>query len=174
MTVYFAFVWRLAVAGCYINMVIKESDNNVKLIVLDRVRELIVRFPRLLDDQVMDLLRILASPDLSLRTKTLKIAMELVSSRTVADVASFLRKEITKTLDEDYEQAAEYRQRLVQTVHQCAIRFPAVAASVVQTLLEFVTDQSADSAADVITFVRYVQNETTFLFVCLFLLLLGF
>jgi len=33
-------LWSQAAAQCYIDLIIKESDNNVKLIVLDRLIEL--------------------------------------------------------------------------------------------------------------------------------------
>lgn len=49
-----------AAASCYINLVLKESDNNVKLIVLDRLAELREKHGNVLDDLVMDLLRVLA------------------------------------------------------------------------------------------------------------------
>jgi len=37
------------------------------------------------------------------KKKCLDIAMELTSSRNVADIVAFLKKEITKTHDQDYE-----------------------------------------------------------------------
>jgi coatomer subunit beta len=49
----------IAAAGCYIKLAVKEADNNVKLIVLDRFRELHVKYEHVLDDSVMDVLRVL-------------------------------------------------------------------------------------------------------------------
>lgn len=53
----------------------KESDNNVKLIVLDRLIALKEHpaHERVLQDLVMDVLRVLASPDLEVRKKTLNL-----------------------------------------------------------------------------------------------------
>ena len=53
----------------------KESDNNVKLIVLDRLIALKEHptHERVLQDLVMDILRVLASPDLEVRKKTLNL-----------------------------------------------------------------------------------------------------
>lgn len=50
----------LAAATCYIDLAVKESDNNVKLIVLDRLDNLLSKQERKLDDLVMDILRILS------------------------------------------------------------------------------------------------------------------
>lgn len=61
-------------------MIVKESDNNVKLIVLDRLQALKNMggpsdsgASRVLQDLVMDVLRVLASPDLEVRKKTLAL-----------------------------------------------------------------------------------------------------
>ena len=50
---------KLAAASCYIELIIKESDNNVKLIVLDRLDELREKHDQTLDDLVLDILRVL-------------------------------------------------------------------------------------------------------------------
>ncbi len=56
-----------AAIATYIDLAIKESDNNVKLIVLNRIDELIKNHA--LDGIVMDILRILSSPDLLVRKR---------------------------------------------------------------------------------------------------------
>ena len=48
-----------AAAACYINLVAKESDNNAKLIVLDRLDALRSRHGHVLDSLIMDVLQIL-------------------------------------------------------------------------------------------------------------------
>ncbi|CAG8837119.1 24707_t:CDS:2, partial [Racocetra persica] len=86
-----------AAASCYIELIIKESDNNIKLIVLDRLDELREKHEQTLDDLVLDILHI------EVRRKALRIGLELVSSRNVQEVVVFLKKELSKTLDQDYE-----------------------------------------------------------------------
>lgn len=56
-------------------MIVKESDNNVKLIVLDRLIALKEHpsHERVLQDLVMDILRVLSSTDLEVRKKTLNL-----------------------------------------------------------------------------------------------------
>lgn len=60
-------------------MIVKESDNNVKLIVLDRLIALRDHpaHERVLQDLVMDILRVLASPDLEVRKKALNLGIFL-------------------------------------------------------------------------------------------------
>ncbi|KAL7752220.1 coatomer subunit beta [Sorochytrium milnesiophthora] len=145
-----------AAATAYVELVLKESDNNVKLIVLDGINELREKHDRMLDDMVMDLLRVLQSPDIEVRKKCLQVAMEMVSNKNVDEVTGYLKKELLKTQDGEFEKNAEYRQTLIQAIHTCAIRFPEVAASVVHVLMDFLSDTSNASAVDVIAFVREV------------------
>jgi len=56
-----------------------------------------------LDDLTMEILRVLSSPDIDVRRKALSIALEMVSSKNVEEVVMLLKKELTKTVDEQYE-----------------------------------------------------------------------
>jgi coatomer subunit beta len=51
----------------------------------------------------MDVLRVLTSPDIDVRRKTLKLAMDMVSSKNVEEVVTLLKKELQKSLNEEYE-----------------------------------------------------------------------
>ncbi|KAI7904104.1 adaptin N terminal region-domain-containing protein [Cokeromyces recurvatus] len=148
-----------AAASCYIELIVKESDNNVKLIVLDRLEEIRNKHDRVLDDLVMDILQVLNSPDIDVRRKAIRIALEMVSSRNVQEVVLFLKKELTKTQDDAYEKNAEYRQLLIQSIHTCAIKFSEVAANVVHVLMEFLGDSNNPAAVDVVSFVREVVEK---------------
>ena len=46
----------------------------------------------------------------------------------------------------------------MQAIHSCAIKFPDVAASVVQILMDFLGDANVASALDVIFFVREIME----------------
>lgn len=148
-----------AAAAKFIELSIKEADNNVKLIVLDRVNQLRQRNEGVLDDLIMEILRVLSSPDIDVRKKALGIALEMVSSKNVEEVILLLKKELSKTVDQEYEKNAEYRQLLIQSIHQCAIKFSEVAASVVDLLMDFIADFSNSSAVDVISFVKEVVEK---------------
>ncbi|KAI9751801.1 MAG: hypothetical protein M4579_005887 [Chaenotheca gracillima] len=152
-----------AAASKFIELSIKESDNNVKLIVLDRVDQLRQRSEGVLDDLTMEILRVLSSPDIDVRRKALGIALEMVSSKNVEEVVMLLKKELAKTVDQEYEKASrknnEYRQLLIHSIHQCAIKFSEVAASVVDLLMDFIADFNNTSAVDVISFVKEVVEK---------------
>lgn len=148
-----------AAAAKFIELSIKEADNNVKLIVLDRVDQLRRKNEGVLDDLVMEILRVLSSPDIDVRRKALGIALEMVSSKNVEEVVLLLKKELSKTVDQEYEKNTEYRQLLIHSIHQCAIKFSEVAASVVDLLMDFIADFNNNSAVDVINFVKEVVEK---------------
>ena len=148
-----------AAAGKLIELSIKEADNNVKLIVLERVDQLRRRNDGVLDDLMMEVLRVLSSPDLDVRRKALSIALEMVSSKNVEEIVMLLKKELSKTVNEQYEKNSEYRQLLIQSIHHCAIKFSEVAASVVDVLMDFIVDFNNSAAVDVISFVKEVVEK---------------
>uniref|UniRef100_A0A8C4QM38 Coatomer subunit beta n=1 Tax=Eptatretus burgeri TaxID=7764 RepID=A0A8C4QM38_EPTBU len=146
-----------AAAQCYIELIIKESDNNVKLIVLDRLIDLKEHpnHEKILQELVMDILRVLSTPDLEVRRKTLQLALDLVSTRNVEELVVVLKKEVIKTNNvTDHEDTDKYRQLLVRTLHSCSVRFPDIAASIIPVLMEFLSDSNEAAAADVLVFVR--------------------
>ncbi|SPO26842.1 probable SEC26 - coatomer complex beta chain of secretory pathway vesicles [Ustilago trichophora] len=150
-----------ATASALIELIVKESDNNVKLIVLDRLDALRTKHEHVIDPLVMDLLRVLSSPDMDVRRKALRIALEMVSSRNIEEVVLLLKKELMKTVDSSasQEKNLEYRQLLIQSIHTCAIKFSEVASNVVHVLMEFLGDSNNPSAVDVIAFVREVVEK---------------
>uniref|UniRef100_T1JB85 Coatomer subunit beta n=1 Tax=Strigamia maritima TaxID=126957 RepID=T1JB85_STRMM len=146
-----------AAASCYIELIVKESDNNVKLIVLDRLIALkeSPQHERVLQDLVMDILRVLSAPDLEVRRKTLNLSLDLVSSRNMEEMVLVLKKEVSKTHNTvEHEDTGKYRQLLVRTLHSCCVKFPDVSTTVIPLLMEFLSDNNELAAADVLVFVR--------------------
>ena len=148
---------RAAVAA-YCQLLTAESDNNIKLIILGRLCALRKRNEKILQETLMDILRTLASPNIDIRRKTLELALELVSPRNVEDVVGLLKKEIQKTSSANNKQD-DYRKLLVDAMHKCAVKFPNVVQSVVHLLMNFLGDENANNALDVIFFVREIIQE---------------
>ncbi|KAL1114817.1 hypothetical protein AAG570_007641 [Ranatra chinensis] len=146
-----------AAATCYIDLIVKESDNNVKLIVLDRLIALkeIPTHEKVLQDLVMDILRVLSSPDLEVKKKTLMLVLDLITSRCIEEMVIVLKKEVAKThIMSDVEDAGKYRQLLVRTFHTACIKFADVAGSVIPVLMEFLSDTHELASFDVLIFLR--------------------
>lgn len=145
-----------AAANTYCQLLQSQSDNNVKLIVLDRLNELKSSHRDIMVDMIMDVLRALSSPNLDIRRKTLDIVLELITPRNISEVVLTLKKEVVKTQSGELEKNGEYRQMLIQAIHSCAIKFPEVASTVVHLLMDFLGDSNVASALDVVVFVREI------------------
>ena len=81
----------------------KESDNNAKIIVLDRLDALRSRHGHVLDGMIMDILQLVASSDLEVRRKALSIVLSMTTSRNVEEVVLFLKKQLQRTQDQEFE-----------------------------------------------------------------------
>ncbi|CAH0668681.1 unnamed protein product [Spodoptera exigua] len=147
-----------AAAACYIDLIVKESDNNVKLIVVGRLGALRAEAgeaaARALPELAMDVLRVLAASDLDVRRHTLALALDLAAPRHADDLVQLLRKEAARASSADHDDAAKYRQLLVRALHRAALKFPEVAGSVAPALLELLGDGSEPAAQDVMLFLR--------------------
>jgi len=150
-----------AAANCYTQQLVTQSDNNVKLIILDRLEELKAKHPDIMQELLMDMLRVLATPDMDIRRKTLGIALDLTTAHNIEEVVAVLKKDVIKSQSRDVDKGDEYRHILVQAIHTCAIKFPTVAANVVLLLMDFLGDFNTASALDVVFFVREIMETNT-------------
>jgi coatomer subunit beta len=145
-----------AAATTYTALLSMQSDNNVKLIVLERLAEMKYKQRRVLTEVLMDMLRALSSPNVDICKRTLDIAIDLVSPRNIEEVVNVLKREVVRTRDSDLEKGSEYRGMLIQAIHTCSIKCPDIAGSVVHILMDFL---GADGALDVIIFVRAIMEQ---------------
>eukprot|EP00615_Pteridomonas_danica_P000322 CAMPEP_0114361378 /NCGR_PEP_ID=MMETSP0101-20121206/24679_1 /TAXON_ID=38822 ORGANISM="Pteridomonas danica, Strain PT" /NCGR_SAMPLE_ID=MMETSP0101 /ASSEMBLY_ACC=CAM_ASM_000211 /LENGTH=961 /DNA_ID=CAMNT_0001506305 /DNA_START=27 /DNA_END=2912 /DNA_ORIENTATION=- len=145
-----------AAAAAYTGLLNSQSDNNVKLIVLDRIGELLKYHSKVLQEVLLDLLRALSSPNIDICKRTLEVSMELVGPRNIEEVVQVLKREVLRTRGSDLEKGGAYRTMLIQAIHQCAVKFPDIADSVVHVLMDFL---NTDGAMDVIVFVRAIMEQ---------------
>ncbi|KAK2969952.1 hypothetical protein RJ640_008292 [Escallonia rubra] len=145
-------------AKTYCQILISQSDNNVKLIVLDRISELKESHREVMVDMVMDIIRATSSQSLDVRRKTVEIVLDLVTRRNIHEVVLVLKKEVMRTQSADIEKNDDYQQMLVEAIHSCAVKYPEVAGSVVHLLMDFLGDSNVDLATDVVVFVREIAE----------------
>ncbi|KAH3684067.1 hypothetical protein WICPIJ_004969 [Wickerhamomyces pijperi] len=146
-------------ASKFIELAIKEADNNIKLIVLEKIHEIHVANPGVLEDLTLDILRILSCQDIDIRSKAISIALELVSSRNVDEIIKLFKKELQKSVNDSYDKSTQYRGVLISAIHQTAIKFGQVAGGVVDLLLDFLPELSSSSESDILGFVKEVIEK---------------
>lgn len=168
-------------AQCYIRLLSEQQDNNIKLIVLDRLDELKQKYGYQMQQQsdiVMDLLRTMSLPSTGydIKQHILNIVLDLATQRTIHMVIAHVKKELAATSDSPTSSTVEresimstretiqhtkaatlsdYRRLLIQALHKVTTKFPELAGEHALTVMDFLSDHSA---GDVILFVREVAE----------------
>mmetsp|Transcript_2528 Transcript_2528/g.4227 ORF Transcript_2528/g.4227 Transcript_2528/m.4227 type:complete len:792 (-) Transcript_2528:137-2512(-) len=144
--------------SAYVTLLTEQSDNNVKLIVLDRLQEVQKHHKQVMEGMVMDIMRALTCPSLDVRKKVMDICLgSLVSTRNIKDVVALLKKEVFKTLSyesQGVEGNLEYRRLLIRALHSCTAQYSDHAQSVMFLLMDFLTESDQTTATEVVMFLR--------------------
>jgi len=109
----------------YLNLLQEHNDNNVKIIVLDKILDLRKKYAKVLEDYITDILAIIRSEtvaSLEINQKVLELTTQLVSPRNIKEVILFMEREIARAckMEEHGSQAAitnEYRYLLIKSIN---------------------------------------------------------
>ncbi|CUG86806.1 coatamer beta subunit, putative [Bodo saltans] len=149
-------------ANTFIHLLTTHSDNNVRLIVLERLNEMKGLFNDILQESLMDILRGLATGNVDIRREIIQLALDLVNHKNIDSFVQFMKKELVRSQSEDEmgDAAAqqEYRQLIVKGIHKTVMKHTSVAASVVPVLMDYICEPGA-SSYDVIIFIREVMQS---------------
>mmetsp|Transcript_9969 Transcript_9969/g.22669 ORF Transcript_9969/g.22669 Transcript_9969/m.22669 type:complete len:1015 (-) Transcript_9969:70-3114(-) len=142
----------------YVTLLTEQSDNNVKLIVLDRLKEVQKHHKQVMESMVMDIMRALSCPSLDVRKKVMDICLgSLVTPRNIKYVVALLKKEVMKTLGyeaQGVEGNMEYRRLLIRALHSCTAQYSDQAQQVMFLLMDFLTETDQNTATEVVMFLR--------------------
>jgi coatomer subunit beta len=142
----------------YVTLLTEQSDNNVKLIVLDRLQEVQKHHKQVMEGMIMDIFRALTCPSLDVRKKVMDICLgSLVSQRNIKDVVALLKKEVIKTGTyeaQGTEGNLEYRRLLIRALHACTSQYADQAESVMFLLMDSLTESDQTTATEVVMFLR--------------------
>ena len=84
-------------ATLLVNLLVSQPDNNVKLVVIEKLETLVNSDRRhIVEALVMDILRGLACPAFGVRKRIISLVSGCLTSRNVLDVVNALKKEIVK------------------------------------------------------------------------------
>lgn len=150
----------------YLTLLSDQNDNNVKLIIINKIIELKERYSKLLQDCIVEILSVVKhSSSHEIKKRALGLATDLISLRNKADVISFLEKEIrfaSNELDNKEKSTHEYRKVIIQCVNDLTVQYPDTIPSILQALLaSFLClghSKHEDCALDSAIFVREVME----------------
>lgn len=130
-------------AAALVSLLVDHSDNNVRLVTLDRLIALKQKHPLVLQGMVLDLCRVLQAPSPDIRSRSLALITELVTSSNVDNVLSSLKKELSSRGSDTLPADSEFKASIVASLVALTSNFPDTAATICNTLLDIVTDAGA-------------------------------
>ena len=109
----------------YLNLLQENNDNNVKVIVMEKILQLRKNYAKVLEDYINDILAIIKDDSvvsLEINQKVLELITYLVSQRNIKEVVQFLEREIIKAakMEEHGAQGSvtnEYRYLLIKSIN---------------------------------------------------------
>ena len=148
-------------------MLQEQNDNNVKIIVLDKILELRKQYAKVLEDYIQDILGLIKDDSvasLEINQKVLELTTLLVSPRNIKEVRVFLEREIARACKmEDHGAQAtitnEYRYLLIKSINSITQSYPetspAVLSPLMSSFLKF-EGKSTFASLETILFIREV------------------
>jgi coatomer subunit beta len=114
----------------------QSSDNNIRIIVLDRLTELKTKHARLLQDFAVDILRCISVNSIAIRTNAISLALDLINPRNNDDIVRLLKKELLAI--QGKREGMDYQEVLLKSLHKVANLFPEVTSkhSLAEVLIE--------------------------------------
>lgn len=143
----------------YIALLFKESDNSIRIVVLDCISELYQHHSIHLESSLIDLLSTCSTTsDITVVKRTIDILTKYATSSILPEIVEHMRKDLEKSMDDTSEQILEYRHTVISSLIKL-IPSESVALRVSTTLTCFLTDKNAPYLADCAYFLRHVSNK---------------
>ena len=138
----------------YLSLLLEQNDNNVKLVVLNKIIDLKSSYGKILEEYMSDILSIIREDSvqsIEINQRVLELVTDLVSMRNVKDVGEFLRREIVKARNlgqsAGKDEAAnrsqsgvsttnEYRYLLIKSVNKITQLYPETTPTMLEPLME--------------------------------------
>jgi coatomer subunit beta len=152
-----------------VNLLTTHTDNNVRLIVLERLAEIKRRSRTVLEGALLDVLRALTtSADMDVRRRILDFTLDLVTPKNAESFLVAMKKELSRAQSEDASAvpgdsavqaaSAEYRRHLLQAITKVVLDNLDLAPSVMPILLDQLCDD-ATAANEVAQFLRHALHR---------------
>eukprot|EP01054_Gregarina_sp_Poly1_P003608 Gregarina_sp_Poly_1__3607@NODE_205_length_11479_cov_138_250613_g183_i0_p1_GENE_NODE_205_length_11479_cov_138_250613_g183_i0NODE_205_length_11479_cov_138_250613_g183_i0_p1_ORF_typecomplete_len1059_score176_94Adaptin_N/PF01602_20/3_3e59Coatomer_b_Cpla/PF14806_6/1_6e04Coatomer_b_Cpla/PF14806_6/1_5e41Coatamer_beta_C/PF07718_12/7_8e30HEAT_2/PF13646_6/0_015HEAT_2/PF13646_6/0_42HEAT_2/PF13646_6/2_5e02COPgamma_platf/PF08752_10/0_0012DUF5578/PF17741_1/1_4e03DUF5578/PF17741_1/1_2e03DUF5578/PF17741_1/51DUF len=138
-----------------IKVLLSEWDINIRLGVVDRLIVVTQKCVGVFESFVVDILRVLSAPSAELRQKVLSCALPAITSRTVHDAVAAIKGEIIRRMDASAGQSKnEGQSQLVRAMRILCTKFPEVSESVIDLLLDFLSEKELNVSIEVAHLVR--------------------
>jgi coatomer subunit beta len=130
-------------AAALVSLLVDHSDNNVRLVTLDRLIHLKQKHPLVLQGMVLDLCRVLQAPSPDIRSRCLALITDLVTTSNVDNVLASLKKELLSRGSDTLPADADFKASIVTSLVALTSNFPDTASTICNALLDLITDGAA-------------------------------
>lgn len=130
-------------AAALVSLLVDHSDNNVRLVTLDRLIHLKQKHPLVLQGMVLDLCRVLQAPSPDIRSRCLALITDLVTTSNVDNVLASLKKELLSRGSDTLPADADFKASIVTSLVALTSNFPDTASTICNALLDLITDSAA-------------------------------
>ncbi|KPI88169.1 putative coatomer beta subunit [Leptomonas seymouri] len=134
----------------FVDLIKSHSDNNVRLIVVEKLNQMRRAYLHVLQDSLLDILSVLQDGTMTIRERIIELAVELVTRRNADTFMQAMKKELLSASRMDSETddsnaAMSYRLLIIKAMNTALLRHPPSAPSMLPVLLDYVCGPSNSS-----------------------------
>ena len=107
--------------SCYLKLIANEGDNNVLLIVLNKLKLLSHKSQKILEENLPDLLPLIHNKSKEIKENAIDLIYELSSERHLKDICNQIKIALKKEITDKF-----HREMLLQIINKLTDKFPSV------------------------------------------------
>ena len=108
----------------YIHLLNGNTDNNVKIIVLQKMIKLKQLHSKLMEGKILDILKILKNKSFDIRKLTIQLIQDLISEKNIGQFLEFVRKYLRSEKGETTHEVVEFKKILLEILKKFLLDFP--------------------------------------------------
>ena len=120
----------------YVSLLLSITDNSVKMVVLDKLANIKTINSKYLEEQLVDIAKVLSNQSQEIRRKTLELIQGLVNTRNIGTIFPLLIKELQKVAHTVDQSEIEFRNLLLEAIYKFVLNYEQVAESITQLIFE--------------------------------------
>ena len=143
----------------YCSLLKNESDNNIKLIILQKLNAIKKRNVKILQDLIFEILICLHTPNIDIRQNILLLVISLLTPNNVVEVVGILKKQLISCDGNEFEsvngiKSVEYKKLLIDQLYNICHLYKSQIYDIMNLLMNYITDENIQTSLDIIYFIR--------------------
>lgn len=128
-----------------VELILKESDNNIKLAILEKLSFVLSIASHSLDNQILDLWKIFSSSDIEIKRRSLSLVLEHCTDSTFNLLSDYLMHEIDSLVGKSSNSSIGLELTvLLGALSKCGLSSPAIATKISPMFAQYITDKPSN------------------------------